>query len=208
MNRRIWTSYEEVMLILVSEKTVGAGVFADAKLGIVPVCHRDASIPFYSGSTYSYLSSYFASYLGMPRDSLSAHVYVSTPVGDSIIVDRVYRSCAVIIGTLDTSVDLLQLDMVDFDIILGMDWLPPYHAILDCHAKMLTLAFPGLPRLEWRGTPGHSPSRVISYVNARRMVEKGCLAYLDCVRDSSEEDSFMDSVPVVCEFPEVFPVDL
>ncbi|XP_070057339.1 uncharacterized protein [Nicotiana tomentosiformis] len=61
--------------------------------GIVLVCHRDALVLFDLGSTYSYVSSYFASYLIIPRDSLSAHVYVSTPVRCSIIVDRVYRSC-------------------------------------------------------------------------------------------------------------------
>ncbi|XP_070036114.1 uncharacterized protein [Nicotiana tomentosiformis] len=140
---------------------------------IIPVFHRDASVLFDLGSTYSYVSSYFTSYLFLPRDSSSAPVYVSIPVGDSIVVDRVYRSCVVTIGSLETRVDLLHLDMVDIDVILGMDWLSPYHAILDCHAKTVTLALPGLPRLEWKGTPGHSTSRFISYVKARLMVERG-----------------------------------
>ncbi|XP_070044918.1 uncharacterized protein [Nicotiana tomentosiformis] len=78
----------------------------------------------------------------------------------------------------------------------------------DCHANTVTLALSGLPRLEWRGTSGQSINRVISYVNARCMVEKGCLAYLAYVHDSSAEVPSMDSVPVVLEFPEVFPMDL
>ncbi|XP_070051213.1 uncharacterized protein [Nicotiana tomentosiformis] len=89
--------------------------------GIVRVCHRDASVLFDPGSTYSYVSSYFASYLVMPRDSLSAPMCVSTLVGDSIMVDYVYHSFVITIGSLETSVDLLLLDMVDCDIILGMD---------------------------------------------------------------------------------------
>ncbi|XP_070044830.1 uncharacterized protein [Nicotiana tomentosiformis] len=153
---------------------------SDAVLtGIVPVCHRDASILFDLGSIYSYMSSYFASYMVMPRDSLSAHVYMSMSVGDSIIVYHVYRSCVVSIGSLETSVDLLRLDMADFDVILGMDWMLPYHAILDYHAK-----------------------------TARRMVKKGCLAYLAYIRDPSTEVPSMDLVLVVYEFPEVFPIDL
>ncbi|XP_070036767.1 uncharacterized protein [Nicotiana tomentosiformis] len=59
--------------------------------GTVSVCSRDASVLFDPGYTYAYVSSYFASYLVAPCDFLSAHVYVSTPVGDAIIVDRVYR---------------------------------------------------------------------------------------------------------------------
>ncbi|XP_070025911.1 uncharacterized protein [Nicotiana sylvestris] len=147
-------------------------------LGIVLVCSRDASILFDPGFIYSYVSSYFASYLVVPRDSLIAPVYVSTPMGDFIIVDRVYH------------------------------WLSPYHAILGCHAKTLTLAFPGLPRLEWRGIPGHSTSGIISYMKSQRMVEKGCLAYLAYVSDSSAEVPSMDSILVVREFLEVFPADL
>ncbi|XP_070010081.1 uncharacterized protein [Nicotiana sylvestris] len=163
---------------------------------------RYASVLFDPGSTYSYTSSYFASYLVMPHESLRAPVYVSTPVVDFIVVDRVYHSCTIVIRGLETSVDLLLLDMVDFDIILGMDWLSLYHAILDCHARTMTLALSGLPLLEWRGTPGHSTSRVISYMKARRMVEKGCLAYLAYVHDSSAEVPSMGSMPVVREFPE------
>ncbi|XP_070045271.1 uncharacterized protein [Nicotiana tomentosiformis] len=139
----------------------------------------------------------------MPRDSLSAPVYVSTPV-----VDHVYRLCLISIGNLDTTLDLLLLDMVDFDVILGMDWLLPYHAILDCHTKMATLAMIGLPRLKWRGTPGHSPSTDISYVKAQHMVEKVYIANLAYIHDPSAKITSMDSVPVVHEFPEVFPTDL
>ncbi|XP_070017919.1 uncharacterized protein [Nicotiana sylvestris] len=133
---------------------------------------------------------------------------MSTPVGDAIIVDRIYRLCVVTIGSLETSVDLLLLDMVDFDVILGMDWLSPFHAILDCHAKTVTLALSGLPRLELRGTLGHSTSRVISYIKAWCMVEKGCLDYLAYLVDSTAEVPSMNFVPVVREFLEVFPADL
>ncbi|XP_070017143.1 uncharacterized protein [Nicotiana sylvestris] len=144
----------------------------------------------------------------MPSDSLSAPVYVSTPVDDSIVVDRIHHSCVVVIGGLETQIDLTLLDMVDFDIILGMDWLSPYHAILDYHAKTVTLALLDLPRLEWKGTPDHSTCSVISYMKAWCMIEKGCLTYLAYVHDSSAEISSIDSVPVVCEFPGVFPSDL
>ncbi|XP_070043048.1 uncharacterized protein [Nicotiana tomentosiformis] len=90
----------------------------------------------------------------------------------------------------------------------GMDCLSPYHVILDCHAKSVTLVIPGLPQLEWKGIPGHSTNMVISYVKARRMVEKGYLAYLAHIHDFSADVPSMDSVPVVREFPDVFPANL
>ncbi|XP_070010970.1 uncharacterized protein [Nicotiana sylvestris] len=144
----------------------------------------------------------------LSHGSLSAPIYVSTPVGDSIIVGCVYRSYVISTGSLETSVDLLLLYMVDFDVILGMDWLSPYHAILDCHTNTVTLSMLGLPQLEWRGTRFHSTSSVISYVKAWHMVNKGCLEYLAYICDPSAEVPSMDSVPVVLEHLEVFLVDL
>ncbi|XP_070054475.1 uncharacterized protein [Nicotiana tomentosiformis] len=52
------------------------------------------------------------------HDSLDAPIYVSTPVGDSITMDRVYRSCLVTIGGYETRVDLLLLHMLVFYIDL------------------------------------------------------------------------------------------
>ncbi|XP_070049469.1 uncharacterized protein [Nicotiana tomentosiformis] len=46
---------------------------------IVLFSHKDASVLFDPGSTYSYVSSYFALYLGVSHDSLSCPVYVATP---------------------------------------------------------------------------------------------------------------------------------
>ncbi|XP_070034717.1 uncharacterized protein [Nicotiana tomentosiformis] len=116
--------------------------------GIVSVCHKDTLVLFDPRSTYSYVSSYFARYLDTPRDSLVILVHVSIMVGDSIIGDRVYRSCVVTIGRLETRVDLFLLSIVDVDVIVGMDWLPPCHATLDYHAKTVTLAMPGFPKVE------------------------------------------------------------
>jgi len=120
--------------------------------GIISVCVKDASVLFDPGSTYSYVSSLFAPFLGVSRESLSTHVYVSTPVGDSVVVNQIYRSCIIIFCGYETRADLLLLEMIDFEIILGMDWLSPYHAILDCHAKIVTLTMPVFPRLEWKGS--------------------------------------------------------
>ncbi|XP_070023087.1 uncharacterized protein [Nicotiana sylvestris] len=140
-------------------------VTSDAVItGIESVCHMDASILLDPGSTYLHVSSYFTRYFDMPPESLVSPIHVSTLVGNSIIVDRVYRSCVETIGGLKTRVDLLLLSMVDFDVILGMHWMSPCHIILDCHAKNVLLAMLLLPRIEWRGFLDYIPSRVISYV--------------------------------------------
>ena len=54
-------------------------------------------------------------------ESLNLLIHVSTLVGDSVVVDRVYRLCIVTLMGYDTHVDLKVLDMVDVDVILGME---------------------------------------------------------------------------------------
>ena len=66
----------------------------------------------------------------------------------------------------DTWVDLIILGMVNFDVILGMDWLSPYHVVPDCTAKTVTLAMTGVPKVECKGVSGSYPSKVISFIRA------------------------------------------
>lgn len=47
-----------------------------------------------------------ASYLGMSHDFLDAPMYVFMLVGDSVMMNRVYRSCVVTINGYDTIVDI------------------------------------------------------------------------------------------------------
>ncbi|XP_070024817.1 uncharacterized protein [Nicotiana sylvestris] len=175
---------------------------------IISVCGRDASVLFDPGSTYSYVSSLFAHFLVIPPKTLGTHVHVPTLVGDSVVVDRVYRSCVVTFYGFETRADLMLLDMIDFEVILGMDWLSPYHAVLDCHTKTVTLTMPGLLGLECKGSTIDISSRVISFLKARHMVDKGCLAYLAYVWDTTAESPMINSIPVFWEFTDVFPSDL
>ena len=65
------------------------------------------------------------------------------------------------------------LEMVDFDVILGMTWLSPNFAILDCNAKTVTLAKPGTDPLVCESDYIFTAFRIISFLRAKRMVYKG-----------------------------------
>lgn len=68
-----------------------------------------------------------------------------------------------------TQVDLILLDILDildFDIILGMDMLDPHHGILYCYAKTITLAIPDISLVVWQGSISQAPIGIISYIQA------------------------------------------
>ncbi|WMV30450.1 hypothetical protein MTR67_023835 [Solanum verrucosum] len=73
------------------------------------------------GASLSFLTPYVAINFDVIPEQLSEAFSVSTPVGESILAKRVYRDCPVSVNHKSTMADLVELDMVDFDVILGMD---------------------------------------------------------------------------------------
>ncbi|WMV19269.1 hypothetical protein MTR67_012654 [Solanum verrucosum] len=65
------------------------------------------------------------------------------------------------------TIDLLILDMIDFDVILGMTWLSPYYIVLNCNSKTVTREIPSKDRLEWEGVYKSKPLNIISLIHAR-----------------------------------------
>ena len=98
--------------------------------------------------------------------------------------------------------------MVDFDVILGMDWLHSCYASVDCRTRIVHFEFPDEPILEWKGSSLAPMGRFISYLKARKIISKGYLCHLVWVMDYSLETPTLYSVLVVCEFPDVFLEDL
>ena len=50
--------------------------------------------------------------------------------------------------------------------------------------------------------------RIISFLRAKKMVSKGCLAFLEHLKDDTTQVPSIKSVSVVREFLDVFPADL
>ena len=98
--------------------------------------------------------------------------------------------------------------MSDFEVILGMDWLSNHRASMDCFTKKIVFRKSGYPELEFEGDRWILLTCVISTLEAKRLLHKGCEAYLAHVLDKSGPEVTIESVSVVCEFCDVFPDDL
>ena len=54
---------------------------------------------------------------------LTYDMLVTSPLGHSVRVNRVYNNCPLLVQDREFSVDLIALPCHEFDLILGMDWL-------------------------------------------------------------------------------------
>ncbi|XP_038989923.1 uncharacterized protein LOC120113180 [Phoenix dactylifera] len=96
--------------------------------GMIPINTIDAYVLFDSGSTHSFISSKFSTSLNRIPDKLDEPLYVATPLKKTVVVDSVFKNRIIQIGDRELIADLIQLDIHDFDVILGMNWLSEYHA--------------------------------------------------------------------------------
>lgn len=128
------------------------------------------------GLTFSYVSLYFVSSFDSNSEAPTMPIYVSTPIRYSLVLDQVHRSCVETFAGCKTWIGLIILDMVEFDVLLGLDWLNPYHVVLYCYVKTVILALSGVQRIAWKSMFHSGPKRILSFLQACRLVEKGCLS--------------------------------
>ncbi|GKE10352.1 putative reverse transcriptase domain-containing protein, partial [Tanacetum coccineum] len=122
-------------------------------------------------------------------------------------------------STLDTShpfeIDLMPVELGSFDVIIGMDWLAKYHALIVYDEKVVCIPY-GDEVFIIRGDDcdGRSKSKlnIISCTKTQKYIRKGCQVYLAQVTSKKTEDKSkekrLEDVPIVREFLEVFLEDL
>lgn len=97
--------------------------------GMFVVYNTLARILFDSGSTYSFISTWFASTLDLQFEPFEITICVAKPVGNKVSTTRVCKTCVISIADQELEADLIILDMFDYDVILGMYWLSKYNIL-------------------------------------------------------------------------------
>ena len=104
-----------------------------------------------------------------------------------------------------TSADLVELNIVDFDVIIGMDWLYSCYASFDCRTRIVHFQFLDEPILEWEDSILAPMGGFISYLKAIKMISMVYIYHLVWVKDSSSETLTFESNLVVCKIPKDLP---
>ena len=90
-------------------------------IGTLTICSKQALVLFDSGATHSFVSPLFALCLDMKFDVLDSPLNVLTPVGEVYLINRFLSGCEVCIEDEILLVDLVELEILEFDVILGID---------------------------------------------------------------------------------------
>ena len=172
------------------------------------ITNQHAQVLFDSSSTHSFISHGFAWRLNMTPETLDFELSVDTPFGHVMCTDKVYKSCNVLVSGRELEANLVLLDMYEFEVILGMDWLSTFHASIDCFGKKVVFRIPGQDEFVFEGVHVVRPPPLVSAMQAKRLLRKGCKGFLAYVLKSEETTLETANLSVVKEFPDVFSKDL
>ena len=89
--------------------------------------------------------------LGLEVETFEKPLYVSSPLGTRVSVDLICRGCEIEISGILLTVDLRVMDVSEFDVILGMDWLTAYRVVIDCERRRVTIYTQDGTRVTFQG---------------------------------------------------------
>nr|GFA18877.1 putative reverse transcriptase domain-containing protein [Tanacetum cinerariifolium] len=177
--------------------------------------NRYASILFDTGADRSFITTAFSLLIDIIPTTPDRGYDVELADDRIIWVNTLIRGCTLNFLNHPFNIDLMPVEMGSFDVIIGMDWLVKYHAIIVYNEKLVRVPFDN-KILIFHGdgnNNGHeSRLNIISCTKTQRYLLKGCPVFLAHVttkgaEDKSEEKQLED-VPIVQDFLEVFPEDL
>ncbi|GKB94362.1 putative reverse transcriptase domain-containing protein [Tanacetum coccineum] len=174
-----------------------------------------AYILFDFGTDRSFMSTMFSALIDITPTALDVSYTVELADGRIARTDTIIRGCTLNFLNHPFNIDLMPVELSSFDVIIGMDWLSKYHAVIVCDEKIVRIPYDNeILTIHGEGSNGGSSSRlsIISCTKTQKYIQKGYHVFLAHVsakkmEDKSKEERLKD-VPIVQDFLEVFPEDL
>ncbi|GJZ02053.1 putative reverse transcriptase domain-containing protein [Tanacetum coccineum] len=138
-----------------------------------------AKVLFDSGADKIFVSISLASKLNIPPITLDTTYDIEMADGNLVGTNIVIQGCTLILLNQPFETGLMPIKLGNFDVVLGMDWLSKYHARIICDEKVV-----------------HIPIDDETLIIRAQVMEK------------KSDKKRLEDIPLVREFPEVFPEDL
>nr|GFC13311.1 putative reverse transcriptase domain-containing protein [Tanacetum cinerariifolium] len=182
-------------------------------MGMFLLNNHYASILFDTGVDRSFVSTAFSSRIIITPTALDHDYNVELADRRIIGLNTIIRGCTLNFLNHPFNIDLIPVELSSFDVIIGMDWLTTYHAVIVCDEKIVRVPF-GNEALFIRcdGSNNGTQLNIISCTKTRKYLLKGYPVFLanittKTIKDKSEEKR-LENVPIVRDFFEVFLEDI
>jgi hypothetical protein len=154
-------------------------------MGIFSINDTLVKILFDSGATHSFISEKLISKMGLKGSHTNSAYKIITP-GGQITSDILIRGVCLGLGSKIFPTNLVAISLVGMDVILGMDWIALHKVVLDISDRVVEI---------------NSPTVVHTTLYLPFKDDTDSCAYVTII-------SPLEEIPVVCEYPNVFPDEL
>ncbi|GJR48301.1 putative reverse transcriptase domain-containing protein [Tanacetum coccineum] len=155
----------------------------------------------------SFVDTRFSYMLNIDLVKIGASYEVELPDGRVVSTNTVLKGCTFNLVNHNFEINLMPIDLGTFDVIIGMDWLVMRDALIVCGEKVVRIPY-GNKTLIVKSDKGVSRLKVISCIKARKYLKRGCHLFLAHVMEKKSKEKRLEDVPVIYDFPEVFPEEL
>ncbi|GJR10287.1 putative reverse transcriptase domain-containing protein [Tanacetum coccineum] len=166
-----------------------------------------ARVLFDSEADKSFISISLASMLNIPPIIIDTFYDIEMADRNLVSTNTVIQGATLTLLNQPFEIDLMPIKLGSFDVVIGMDCLSKYHARIICDEKVVHIPIDG-ETLIIRGDQSKTRLSLISYIKTKRYISRGCQVFIAQVMKKKSDEKRLEDIPVVREFPEVFPEDL
>ncbi|GJZ60120.1 putative reverse transcriptase domain-containing protein [Tanacetum coccineum] len=127
--------------------------------------------------------------------------------GNLVGTNAVIYGCTLILLNQPFEIDLMPIKLGSFDVVIGMDWLSKYHARIICDEKVVHILIDG-ETLIIRGDQSKTRLNLMSCIKTERYISREYQVFIAQVMEKKSDEKRLEDIPVVREFPKVFPENL
>nr|GEW12465.1 putative reverse transcriptase domain-containing protein [Tanacetum cinerariifolium] len=168
--------------------------------------NRYARVLFDSWSDKSFVNVNFSRLIDIEPVKVDHSYEVELADGSVVSTNTILRGCALNLVNHLFEIDLMPIELGTFYVIIGMDWLILHDAIILCGKKEVHV-----PLKKWtlvvKGDDCVSRLKVVSCMKVKKYVDRGSYLFVAQVIEKEPAERRLEDVPIVCEFPDVFPED-
>ncbi|XP_071693175.1 uncharacterized protein [Rutidosis leptorrhynchoides] len=180
----------------------------DAITGMFLVNFVPARVLFDCGENRSFVSTAFCAKLNVPVSVLNEILSVEVGDGRIVPVTKFVSGITIDIEGSIFPVTYLVMHIPSVDVVLGMNWLSDHKASIKCDRKIISFPVAGGKRVMACGDRGGFRCPLLLMMKAQKSLAKGCDSFLAYVINVKKEKKVVFVIPVVSEYPEVFPDEL
>jgi hypothetical protein len=162
----------------------------DMIVGMFPIDSHIAEVLFDTGAMHSFITASWVEAHNLPITTMSTPIQIDS-AGGRIRSNSICLNVSVEIRGIVFPANLIVMGTQGIDVILGMNWLDKYQAIINCDKRTVKLVSP-------------LGEEVVAKLISPEPRKGSCH---QMAIDSSEVDP-LEIIKVLSEFPDVFPKDL